>query len=265
MPPADVVEMIALLGAALAPAALRLGATGFCPIGASTACYLGLIMSRLISVSVAPIACTVLALPAGATAEIQLLRVGGWHGDQVGSTTPDGWHCLIRTAVAFELRPCTIEVTTFFDTVVGSNTGKKVSVPGLEDVVFLLRGLEGIAPGPVLAVFAGHYPFARGATLPLGDEMQRSFLTAEPAGRGFDVVLSEAGVRQVVARGLGLDSGDASPALLWAGDLDRDGRLDFLLDATDHNNVTNWVLFLSGGAAEGELVRRAAVFRTTGC
>jgi hypothetical protein len=29
--------------------------------------------------------------------------------------------------------------------------------------------------------------------------------------------------------------------------------------------VTNWVLILSGGAAEGELVRRAAVFRTTGC
>lgn len=99
-------------------------------------------------------------------------------------------------------------------------------MPGLDDVAFLLRGLEGIAPGPVLTVFAGSYPFTRGATLPLGDESQRSFLTAEPADRGFEVVLSEAGVRQVLARGLGRDSGDSSPSLLWAGDLDRDGRLD---------------------------------------
>jgi hypothetical protein len=196
--------------------------------------------------------------------EVQLLRVGEWHGHEVEATSSDGWLCLVRSAVGFEPRPCSIEVTTAYDPVVAAETGKKVSVPGLDGVVFLLRGAEGLTPGPVLTVFFGHYPFARGANLPLGGEDGRAWLTAEPAGAGFDISLAASGVAQVLARNLGRDE-DAAPSLLWAGDLDRDGRLDCLLDTTDHYNVGEWTLFLSRGAGDGELVRRAAVFRTTGC
>lgn len=214
--------------------------------------------------TVALTACTVLALPAAAHCDVDLLRVGDWHGDEVDSPSSDGWHCVVETAVGFELRGCSIEVTTVFDIVVNANTGKRVAVPGIERVVFLVRGADGLEPGPVQTVFSGRYPFARGATLPLGSEDRRSILIAEPAAEGYDVVLSGPGGSQVLAQGLGGDP-DASPGLLWAGDLDHDGRLDYLLDATDHYNVTEWVLFLSRGAGEGEPVRRAAVFRTTGC
>ena len=58
---------------------------------------------------------------------------------------------------------------------------------------------------------------------------------------------------------------DASPNLLFAGDLDRDGKLDLIFDTTDHYNVQRPTLFLSTQAAQGELLGIAAEFRSVGC
>jgi hypothetical protein len=58
---------------------------------------------------------------------------------------------------------------------------------------------------------------------------------------------------------------DGVPALVWAGDLDGDGRLDLYMDLTDHYNVTNYVLFLSSRAVTGELVKQVASRRYVGC
>jgi hypothetical protein len=58
---------------------------------------------------------------------------------------------------------------------------------------------------------------------------------------------------------------DASPALLFAGDIDRDGRLDLILDATDHYNLSRPTLYLSTQAADGELVHRVAEHEAVGC
>lgn len=45
--------------------------------------------------------------------------------------------------------------------------------------------------------------------------------------------------------------------LLWAGDLDRDGQLDFILQSTTDDDVT-YCLWLSGHAGPNEIVGRAA-------
>ena len=55
------------------------------------------------------------------------------------------------------------------------------------------------------------------------------------------------------------------PALLWAGDLDRDREIDLLINATNHYNVTHPMLFLSSQAEEGRLVEAVAELRSVGC
>ena len=52
---------------------------------------------------------------------------------------------------------------------------------------------------------------------------------------------------------------DAMPQLLFAGDLDRDGRLDLLFDTTDHYNLQRPTLFLSSAAASSAARANAAV------
>ncbi|MET0807665.1 MAG: hypothetical protein ABWX93_02785, partial [Pseudoxanthomonas sp.] len=58
---------------------------------------------------------------------------------------------------------------------------------------------------------------------------------------------------------------DASPTLLFAGDLDRDGKLDLIFDGTDHYNVSRPTLFLSSPAGQGELLHEVARYESVGC
>jgi hypothetical protein len=58
---------------------------------------------------------------------------------------------------------------------------------------------------------------------------------------------------------------DGPPALHWAGDLDREGKSDLVIDITNHYNLSRMALFLSSLAKEGELVGLAGFFDSGGC
>jgi hypothetical protein len=60
-----------------------------------------------------------------------------------------------------------------------------------------------------------------------------------------------------------LELGGGVPSILFAGDLDRDGKLDFLVSTATHYNVSETTLFLSH-LDETKLVP-VAVARATGC
>lgn len=71
--------------------------------------------------------------------------------------------------------------------------------------------------------------------------------------------LRRARVRQMLPGTLGDCSGTiARPFLLWAGDLDRDGRVDLLVSYVDADGPVH--LYLSGAAAPGQLVGLAGVY-----
>ena len=58
---------------------------------------------------------------------------------------------------------------------------------------------------------------------------------------------------------------DASPRLLFAGDIDRDGRLDLILDTTDHYNKSRPTLFLSSPARPDDVILEVAHHQAIGC
>ncbi len=58
---------------------------------------------------------------------------------------------------------------------------------------------------------------------------------------------------------------DPTWTLVWAGDLDRDGKLDLYVSVTQHYDVTERKLFLSSPAGEGQLVKEVAEFVTSDC
>jgi len=80
-------------------------------------------------------------------------------------------------------------------------------------------------------------------------------------GRRYDLVLIAGG--NVVIRGDGkqsifgtLEAQDASARLIWAGDIDRDGALDLLVEFEDQDGGGDCLL-TSGGATGRELVHQA--------
>jgi hypothetical protein len=78
-------------------------------------------------------------------------------------------------------------------------------------------------------------------------------------GQGF-LQLRAGGQRQMLLGTLGDCGGKPDPAryLLWAGDLDKDGRADYLVSFVDADGPTH--LYLSGDARRGQVVSVAGIY-----
>jgi hypothetical protein len=212
-----------------------------------------------------------------ATAAFALQPVGSFHAGEPVARDGERWLALQATPAAAALVETRVRVKPVHDVVVdgdGSSTGLEVAsaVPG---ATVLLRG-AGLHAGSVevAALPASHAPLAAAPfDLRLGSTRYRLALQCNGGATRCDVVLDDGRRRQVL---FALDAGrqddgslmlgdDASPTVLFAGDLDRDGRLDLILDTTDHYNVGRPTLFLSTAAREGELLRPVAVHESVGC
>ena len=173
----------------------------------------------------------------------------------------------------------------------GQATGWRVSVLGREDGALLVRGPR-LREGRVLRArttpctdCAGGRP-ANGLALDIDLNETRWRLSSQcqaagtpatetagaPSKLACHITLGHGRQQQVLpeAGGYMVDGEavlgeDGSPQLLFAGDLDGDGRLDLILDLSDHYNKSLPTLLLSSEAADGELVGAAAAFESVGC
>jgi hypothetical protein len=80
------------------------------------------------------------------------------------------------------------------------------------------------------------------------------------------LVLESDNTSQIVAHQPYFEEGDYVGNLLWVGDLDRDGKVDFYMDFNSYEKGSfSSSLFLSSEAEKGELVKEVAAFGTLGC
>lgn len=191
---------------------------------------------------------------------VVLIMTGSFHGDEMHARDGERWLGLFRNGNAYAWRHTNIRVEREHDEIVdapGENTGKRVSVPG--NAVILIRGMDKLANAKVRAA---SWPGSDvnitvpGNEIKVGDSVLR-----HDSGR---LILRQGSTKQVLYA-CGAECDEPNWTLEWAGDMDGDGRLDLLVNASSHYNVTEMRLLLSSHARLGELVREVAVFRTTGC
>jgi hypothetical protein len=53
--------------------------------------------------------------------------------------------------------------------------------------------------------------------------------------------------------------------ILFAGDIDGDGKFDLLIDTSRHYNASNPTLYLSKPAEKGKIIKPIGVFTSVGC
>jgi hypothetical protein len=214
---------------------------------------------------------------------VELLETGEFHGDEITARTGERWLGLYVTDHSSTLLSYRLTVETVHDGIVDQDaeqeTGKDVSVDLPLDPVFLVKGATMLSAGPVTTVFSGNANFEKTLekvspiNLKLGEVSyvlkvvgadDNSKCSEHAFPRNAKLVLVSGESAQIL---YSLEECGNEPYwhLLWAGDLDRDGRLDLYVSVTQHYNVSERKLFLSSQAGDDHLVKEVAEFVTSGC
>ncbi len=202
------------------------------------------------------------------TEPAHLLMPGGFQTRTRPELGNQEWFGVYATPTGHELRRTLVTVE---DTPYGcGGSGRKISAQGSATPLFLVAGLPGLKAGPIDTAFEGRRFVHPGESIPLklnegGWYTLEGFGTARPGVGGVDfreyqVVLRIGDHRQILQTYPRVNV-DAPPRLLWAGDIDRDNRVDLL----QGHDVYHYVLFLSSIAKPGDLVAQAAIFRSHSC
>lgn len=215
---------------------------------------------------------------------------GQFHGNEPVARDGERWLALRVEGGDAELVATTLRVRAAFDDLLdasGQQTTREV-VSGLDDdnVIAFLRG-DSLRPGAIERAVVASSP-STSTTLPVYEltfRGQHHRIEARCDPEAFEHVGAQAhfacrivlddgartqtlaemsGYHEVGATTMSLGD-DASPRLLFAGDIDRDGKLDLIFDISDHYNVMRPTLLLSSQAARDALLRVAARYRSVGC
>lgn len=216
---------------------------------------------------------------------------GQFHGDEAVARDGERWLALRMDRMHAALVPVAVRVAVVEDALVdepGERSGALVTTePADEAIVMLLRGPAlvagaldeatveppGIGGGPRLdtglAFRDARYRLRsectpRNAPPRPGQFLSDCRIVLRAAGGDEQVLVRMEGYADAPGEPAWLGD-DAAPALLFAGDLDRDGELDLLFDTTDHYNLSRPTLFLSSQAGPGELLGEAARYEAIGC
>ncbi|MFD3001002.1 hypothetical protein ACFS7Z_11555 [Pontibacter toksunensis] len=211
---------------------------------------------------------------------LKLLLEGTFHKGEVWrGAEKRQWLGLYHKNGDYVLRPASLQVKTVEDPVVdneGVLSGRKV-VAADANALFLLTGMDNIKAGEIDTAVISRTTLAANKDLKYsfkgrdyfiqsyGDSTQSSTGEYSYRNYGWKAVGRKGGkkIEQTLAEDESFD--DSIYVLLWAGDLDRDGIPDLLLDLANHYNVSRYTLFLSSKAEHGKLYRKAAVFEAVGC
>lgn len=213
----------------------------------------------------------------------RLLMLTTFHGEDIDTAWAGlAWTGLYADEETSRLRRVRLRFVRVHDPIVdagGEKTGIQIRLAGeAEDrdtlPVLLIGGERPLPDGPVPGrLLSGSMTFGPGDSALVPPDRLFFALTdsVHDYGRylawmGYSLGLTDGRTTQVLAHYVELaDEGEGFPYPIWGGDLDGDGQGDLLLETTDHYNVSHPVLFLSGEAEEGRLVRPVAELRAVGC
>ncbi len=199
-------------------------------------------------------------------------KTGPLHANEVIGKTGEQWFGLFGRDLNYELRQTKVTVSDSETT--GGLYDRFVSVDQKTQPLLLIKGMPGLSNRKVHSVLSTPtfvFP-AESKSFKFDDHTYYDFTSfGEAVDETVDVVINNYELRlrsgrrsQVVASFARIGS-DKHPMIFWAGDLDGDGKLDFIMDTAAHYNVVEYTLFLSSAAEAGKLVKKVASFRRAGC
>lgn len=207
---------------------------------------------------------------------IRILFTGQYHGNEIQAVSGEEWFGLFSTSDGHSLDKCVIQVEFTVDIILDTGnqkTGKFVSSLSNTQPIFFLKG-DLFKRGSIKTLFSGDLSLANFDVVTINmNDSDRYYLSnvkkkviedGHTITKDVFLLLNINATLDTLTYFRFLDD-DGPPKILWAGDLDRDGKLDLLIDIANHYNLREPTLFLSSQAKEGKLVEKVASIRKGGC
>lgn len=197
----------------------------------------------------------------------QLLIPNAYHSYEAPAEPGTGWLALVPVGSGWSLESAVVRSTRVIDPVMDEEGGKTgIKITSNRDEAIALIRLPGIKAGRVDTPnmkFRAKPRLISSGDSPLKVLLNHDEYVIQPAGAQIQLRI---GKDETILADLAAREGDDSDSasLIWAGDLDRDGKLD-LLFSYERYNAFGSCLYLSSIAGEGEVVRQAACHGGVGC
>ena len=210
---------------------------------------------------------------------IAIVGVGEFHGEEVPSNVETlNWYGLFQEDGKSFLKKVNVKTKRVFDAIIddeGEKTGCQISVENKENCIVLISGIK-LNEGHIPSYSVENKPPIPGDTLtfnsPIPTTLYATGLKNKVSEEWHEIanlklmisaqINGTIRTQNIIANGRFIDR---IPTILWVGDLDGDEQLDFLIDTSNHYNVSSPSLFLSSKAAPGTLLKCVAEHETTGC
>lgn len=210
---------------------------------------------------------------------LKLLLEGTYHKHEVwGGAENKEWLGVYHDKEGYVLRPAELQVSIVKDPISDGDSvlsGRQVAAAD-SNALFFITGLPNAETGKIdTAAFSRNtLPANKELTYSYkgkdyqitayGDSAQTDTAAYSYKNYGWKVIGSKNGrkVEQTLVEDQRFE--DSIYVLLWAGDLDRDGIPDLLLDLSNHYNIARYALYLSSVAESGKLYKKVAEFKAVG-
>lgn len=229
------------------------------------------VLSSLLLGLVIPMASAVDTIPT------EIMQVGTFHGGEVPNVAGRNWFALMVNGEHAELKTAAPKIKTVFDGIMddekdkASYSGKQVEMKGPEP--FLLIRREGLKTGIVKQ--ASIIATDKGQTITLDKTVYTVEHQCKEKGKGEEfhackVYLVGNSNGKSIKQWLGdtMENNDSDFAetisVSWAGDIDRDGKIDLVIEKSRYNN-SDTVLLLSSAAKAGKHLLEVARLSRQGC
>ena len=223
-----------------------------------------------------PMLCAYAQPPKGDGTHVEILAPGRFCAAEMPGRTGDTWWVLYTSpGEGPRLRYSPLTVSP--DPDLPGAYDVQVDYFGSADVLLLFRGTPELPRGPVATCFQGAARLVGGTRLVLGTGAQQVMLGAireqpAPDREAYTVVLANDTVQQnLVASSwprTGTPARDETysyPELRWAGDLDKDDRIDLFLNLSADPARSRGALYLSSCAEKDEVLHLVAEYQYDNC
>ncbi len=203
----------------------------------------------------------------------ELLFPGTYFPDQIHVRSGEEWFGVYQTCKGDRLIASNILVEKRYQSIDSLEYMLRISLNPKRDPIFLVRGIPNLSERSVYTIFSGKFFLSPPQTsiinfsdsVSYGFHATGTYKTEQGGTALYDYELNffqfSAAHSQLLATFHQIDL-DNPPSILWAGDLDGGGKLDFILELANHYAASEKVLYLSSWAKGNDYVEEVATFRT---